>query len=116
MQILGQRFTGTTSVSFNGTPALFKVCADTFLVAKVPAGATTGNITVTEPSGTFTSNKIFRVMPDTSGFSPINGPVGRLSPSGKPSRKPRPSALMGCRQPASGRSRTWRCRPPCPPW
>lgn len=83
MQILGQRFTGTTSVSFNGTPALFKVCADTFLVAKVPAGATTGNITVTEPSGTFTSNKIFRVMPDTSGFSPINGPVGRLSPSGE---------------------------------
>ena len=78
VQILGQGFTGTTSVSFNGTPASFTVYADTFLTAKVPAGATTGNITVTEPSGTRTSNKIFRVMPDTQGFSPINGPVGTV--------------------------------------
>jgi len=77
-QILGQGFTGTTSVSFNGTPASFTVYTDTFLMAKVPAGATTGNITVTEPSGTLTSNKIFRVMPDTRGFSPINGPVGTV--------------------------------------
>ncbi|MGA8503015.1 MAG: choice-of-anchor tandem repeat GloVer-containing protein [Candidatus Sulfotelmatobacter sp.] len=78
VQILGQGFTGTASVSFNGTPAGFTVYTDTFLMAKVPAGATTGNITVTEPSGTLTSNKIFRVTPDTRGFSPINGPVGTV--------------------------------------
>jgi len=59
--ILGQGFTGTSAVSFNGTPATFKVVADTYLTATVPTGATTGSVTVTTPGGTLTSNKIFRV-------------------------------------------------------
>ena len=59
--ILGQGFTGTTGVSFNGTPASFTVVSDTFLKATVPAGATTGFVTATTPSGTLTSNVIFRV-------------------------------------------------------
>jgi hypothetical protein len=61
--ILGQGFTGTTSVSFNGTPATFTVASDTFLEATVPVGATTGYVTVTTPSGTLTSNVPFRVIP-----------------------------------------------------
>jgi large repetitive protein len=75
-QILGQGFTGTTSVSFNGTPAVFKASSDTFLVARVPAGATTGPVTVTTSSGTLTSNVSFRVMPQVLSFSPPSGPVG----------------------------------------
>jgi uncharacterized repeat protein (TIGR03803 family) len=63
VQILGQGFTGTTSVSFNGTPADFIVRKDTFLTATAPAGATTGPVTVTTPSGTLTSNLVFHVMP-----------------------------------------------------
>jgi uncharacterized repeat protein (TIGR03803 family) len=59
--ILGQGFTGTTGVSFNGTPASFTVVSDTFLKATVPAGATTGFVTATTPGGTLTSNVIFRV-------------------------------------------------------
>jgi uncharacterized repeat protein (TIGR03803 family) len=59
--ILGQGFRGTTGVSFNGTPASFTVVSDTFLKATVPAGATTGFVTATTPSGTLTSNVIFRV-------------------------------------------------------
>ena len=78
VQILGQGFTGTTSVSFNGTPASFTVESDTFLMAKVPAGATTGNITVTEHTGTLTSNRVFRVPPTTQLFVPNNGPVGTV--------------------------------------
>ncbi len=61
--ILGQGFSGTTSVSLNGTPALFTVKSDTFIEATVPAGATTGYVTVTTPSGTLTSNKPFVVIP-----------------------------------------------------
>ena len=61
--ILGQGFTGTTSVSFNGTPASFTVVSDTFIRATVPAGATTGYVTVTTPSGTLTSNVPFYVLP-----------------------------------------------------
>jgi uncharacterized repeat protein (TIGR03803 family) len=63
IQFLGQGFTGTTAVSFNGTPATFKVWTDTFLTAVVPAGATTGSVTVTTPSGTLTSNRQFRFTP-----------------------------------------------------
>jgi len=61
--ILGQGLTGTTSVSFNGTAAPFTVVSDTFLKATVPAGATTGYVTVTTPSGTLTSNVPFHVLP-----------------------------------------------------
>jgi uncharacterized repeat protein (TIGR03803 family) len=63
IEFLGQGFTGTTSVSFNGTPATFTVGADTFLTAVVPSGATTGLVTVTTPGGTLTSNKQFQVTP-----------------------------------------------------
>jgi uncharacterized repeat protein (TIGR03803 family) len=78
VQILGQGFKDATSVSFNGTPAPFEVYTDTFLMARVPAGATTGDLTVTESSGTLTSNKIFRVLPTTQGFVPNHGPVGTV--------------------------------------
>jgi uncharacterized repeat protein (TIGR03803 family) len=61
--ILGQGFTGTTSVSLNGTPASYTVVSDTFIRATVPPGATTGFVTVTTPSGTLTSNVPFRVIP-----------------------------------------------------
>jgi uncharacterized repeat protein (TIGR03803 family) len=61
--ILGQGFTGTTSVSLNGIPASFTVVSDTFLKATVPAGATTGYVTVATPSGTLTSNVPFHVIP-----------------------------------------------------
>ncbi len=61
--ILGQGFTGTTAVSLNGMPAQFTVVSDTFIKATVPAGATTGYVTVTTPSGTLTSNKPFVVIP-----------------------------------------------------
>ena len=61
--ILGQGFTGTTSVSLNGIAANFTVVSDTFIKATVPAGATTGYVTVATPSGTLTSNLPFRVLP-----------------------------------------------------
>jgi uncharacterized repeat protein (TIGR03803 family) len=76
VQILGQGFTGATGVSFNGTVATFTVESGTFLTAKVPAGATSGSITVAESSGTLTSNKIFRVTPQILSFEPPSGPVG----------------------------------------
>lgn len=62
-QILGQGFTGTTQVSFNGISAAFTVKSSTFLTATVPTGATTGYVTVTTPTGTLTSNVPFRVTP-----------------------------------------------------
>ena len=63
-QILGQGFTGATSVTFNGVEATsFQIVSDTFLTAVVPAGATTGPVVVTTPSGALTSNRNFTVVP-----------------------------------------------------
>jgi uncharacterized repeat protein (TIGR03803 family) len=76
VQILGQGFTGSTAVSFNGTPATFTVKSDTYVTATVPVGATNGFVTVAEPGGTLTSNKVFRVTPWISSFSPTSGPTG----------------------------------------
>jgi uncharacterized repeat protein (TIGR03803 family) len=59
--VLGTNLTGATDVSFNGTAATFTVVSATEITANVPTGATTGTVTVTTPSGTLTSNIIFRV-------------------------------------------------------
>jgi hypothetical protein len=64
--ILGQGFTGTTSVSLNGIPASFTIASDTLIKATVPAGATSGFVTVNTPGGMLTSNVPFRVTPYNS--------------------------------------------------
>ena len=72
VEILGQGLTGTTKVSFNGTPATFKVVSDTFLTATLPSGATTGLVKVATPGGTLTSNRKFLVLPTVLSFSPTS--------------------------------------------
>jgi uncharacterized repeat protein (TIGR03803 family) len=59
--ILGNKLKGTTSVTFNGTAAVFKVISSTEIKTTVPTGATTGKVKVTTPSGTLTSNVNFLV-------------------------------------------------------
>jgi hypothetical protein len=61
--ITGNYYTGATAVSFNGTPASFIVNNDTQITATLPAGATTGTISVTAPSGTVISAGSFTVNP-----------------------------------------------------
>ena len=76
--VLGQGFTGTSGVFFNGTPANYTVVSDTYLTTKVPAGAETGSLTVITPGGTLTSNRPFRVTPQVLSFSPPSGAVGTV--------------------------------------
>jgi len=60
VQILGQGPHGTTAVTFIGVSATsFKVMSDTYMVAVVRRGASTGPVVVTFPGGTLTSNKNF---------------------------------------------------------
>jgi hypothetical protein len=61
---------------FHGVAASFTVVSDTYLTAVVPAGATTGLVTVKAPSGTLTSNRIFLVTPVILSFSPSSGSPG----------------------------------------
>ena len=59
--ILGYGLSGTTGVMFNGVQANFTVESDTYIRATVPAGATTGMVSVVTPSGTRNSNPQFVV-------------------------------------------------------
>ena len=61
--ILGNSLTGSTSLSFNGTTAAFKVISATEIMSSVPAGATTGKIKVVTTHGTLVSSGVFHVTP-----------------------------------------------------
>jgi RHS repeat-associated protein len=74
--INGANFTGTTSVKFNGTSAGYGVTTSIKIMATVPAGATTGKISVTTAAGTATSAGNFTVKPNITGFAPTSGKVG----------------------------------------
>jgi uncharacterized repeat protein (TIGR03803 family) len=59
--INGHNFIGTTAVSFNGVIASFQVLNTQFVSATVPAGATTGPVTVTNAGGKAASTQTFTV-------------------------------------------------------
>jgi uncharacterized repeat protein (TIGR03803 family) len=59
--ILGTSLTGTTAVSFNGTAAVFKVVSSSEIKTTVPAGATSGTVTVTTSGGTLSSCVAFQI-------------------------------------------------------
>lgn len=69
-----------TAVAFNGTAASFSIDSGVQITATVPAGATSGTISVTDAEGTGTSIASFTVTappaPVVGGFLPISGPVG----------------------------------------
>jgi uncharacterized protein (TIGR03437 family) len=50
--ILGTNLTGASAVSFNGTAATFKVVSASEITTTVPAGASSGTVTVTTSDGT----------------------------------------------------------------
>jgi uncharacterized repeat protein (TIGR03803 family) len=78
IDILGQGLSGTTSVSFNGTPATFTAVSSTYITAVVPVAATSGTVTVVTSTATLTSNRKFLVRPASLTFAPPNGPVGTV--------------------------------------
>jgi hypothetical protein len=63
VNIVGSNLTGATSVTFNGTPAVFTVVSQTVITTTVPAGATTGTVQVVRPNGKGSSNVPFTVLP-----------------------------------------------------
>ncbi len=63
VKILGTDLTGATSVTFNGTAAVFEVASPSVITTTVPTGATTGAVEVVTPGGTLLSNVPFHVLP-----------------------------------------------------
>ena len=84
VEINGDNFRGpdpdVTAVRFNGVSAAFTIDNPHRITATVPAGATTGPISVTSPDGTATSASNFTVtasqLPTINSFNPTSGPVG----------------------------------------
>ncbi len=78
--LLGRKFTGATQVKFNGVLApTAQVTADTQISVVIPAGATTGPVSVTSPAGTGHSPEHFVVgdpIPVITSFTPASGPTG----------------------------------------
>ncbi len=78
--ISGADLAWATAVAFNGTsqPDFTIDPSGTQITASVPAGATTGKITVTTPGGAAESANDFTVLPapTITSFSPTSGPVG----------------------------------------
>jgi uncharacterized repeat protein (TIGR03803 family) len=81
VKILGTDLTGATGVAFNGTAAAFTVVSSSEITTSVPAGATSGYVAVTTPSGTLASNVPFVIAKSptsTSVASSLNpSTVGR---------------------------------------
>jgi YD repeat-containing protein len=83
--IYGTGFNATPSqntVKFNGVVASVISATATRIVTSVPAGATTGLISVTSPSGTATSSTPFTLgnptAPTITGFTPTTGNAGSV--------------------------------------
>ena len=60
--IIGSQFTNTATVSFNGKSASFTFVSDTQILATVPAGASTGPISITNAAGIGASASNFIVQ------------------------------------------------------
>jgi hypothetical protein len=75
--ITGTTFTGATAVSFNGVASPFTVDPSGTITTTVPAGATTGPITVTTPGhGPIVTTTRFTVTPTIASFAPASGAGG----------------------------------------
>lgn len=75
----GARLNGAIEVQLNGTPVAFTQVSNTRVTFVVPAGATSGFISVVTPNGTATSATQFVVRPDQptiTSFSPTSGAPG----------------------------------------
>ena len=62
--LTGSHFTSSAVIGFNGSSAAFTVVSDTQITATVPAGATSGPVTVLTGGGTATSATIFTIVAD----------------------------------------------------
>jgi hypothetical protein len=74
--INGSGLTGATTVKFNGASASFSVTSDAQIKATVPAGATSGTLTVTTSAGSAVTSAAFLVLPTVSSFTPTKAKAG----------------------------------------
>ncbi len=60
--VTGARFSGATEVKLGTTPVIYTVMSATEITFTVPAGASSGAVTVTTPAGTVTSSSALTIL------------------------------------------------------
>jgi len=77
VNVNGTNLASATAVRFNGIPVDRRVVlSNSLLRVTVPAGATTGTVTVTNAAGSANSSAVFKVLPAIVDVSPSSGFVG----------------------------------------
>ncbi len=77
--ILGQGFSSSSVVKFGGTAATTTtLTGTTYILATVPVGALTGDVTVTTGSTVLSTTATYKVTPTYKSFTPPSGPVGTV--------------------------------------
>jgi len=77
--ILGQGFSSSSVVKFGGTAATTAaLTGTTYILATVPAGALTGDVTVTTGSTVLSTPASYKITPTYKSFTPPSGPVGTV--------------------------------------
>ena len=76
--LLGQGFNNATGVLFGTGAGTLTITSDTFATGKILTNATTGVITVKEPTGNLTTLQNFKITPSIASFTPASGPVGTV--------------------------------------
>jgi uncharacterized repeat protein (TIGR01451 family) len=74
--IRGANFTGVLAVQFNGLDATFTTVSANEIRTVVPAGATSGLISIATPAGFTSSDQLFLLPARITGIDPSSGPVG----------------------------------------
>jgi hypothetical protein len=77
--VTGTNFLGTSSLHFNGTSATFSNIDDNTLATVVPAGASTGPISVTTVAGTAVTTSNFFIEPLVLSITNLNSSIVQIS-------------------------------------
>jgi uncharacterized repeat protein (TIGR01451 family) len=76
--VTGRSLTGASAPQINGLAYSNFTVAATQIVATIPSNATSGQIVLTTPGGTFISTNTFAILPKIYSFSPGIGPAGTV--------------------------------------
>jgi hypothetical protein len=74
--LLGPNLSTATQVLFGTGAGTFTVVGNGYMTAKIVAGATTGAITVKEPTVSLVSPQKFKIVPSITSFAPSDASVG----------------------------------------
>ena len=74
----GRNLTGASSLQINGLNYSNFTVSASQIIATIPSNATSGQIKITTPGGTYLSTNIFAILPKIYAFSPNIGPAGTV--------------------------------------